>query len=502
MAQKKLASKIVSILKSKKFFYLIVGLLVIQAGWMAFTASYPMAFDESFHLGIIQIYAQQWSPILTHTPAHSAQFGELTHDPSYMYHYLMSFPYRIIHFFVHNFVAEVIIMRFLDIGLFVGGLFGFRKLLIRMGASQALTHFSLLMLVSLPVTPFLAAHINYDNMLFLLLPINVMFTLDCIDSITKKNTLSAKTIVKYLALGMMTCLVKYVFLPIFFIATLYIVGIWIYNNKRRDVLKSVWFSFTTLSLYVKIGLVVTLIISSGLFLQRYAVNLVEYHDIQPDCTKVESLNDCLQYGPWARNYYLEAQASLPGATLNPTETLFLPNWVGGLIYRLYFAINYDFHEYAPMPLPIAMAYVIGIIGLILSFVFWRSIFRVNRHIWLLIAITVAYALSLLYVNFTEYLRFDKMVAINGRYFIPLLPFIFLIIGLAYRRFLSVVAGNRVVFAKGALSLATILIASQGGGILTYLIHSDAVWYWKGDPLTSFNLEAKKIVTPLVIGAKK
>jgi hypothetical protein len=497
-----IARKIITFLGSIKFFYIVIAVLVIGAGWMALTASYPMAFDESFHLGIIQIYAHQWSPILTATPPNSGSFGELTHDPSYLYHYLMSFPYRLIDHFTHNFVVEAVFMRFLNIGLFVIGLIAFQKLLIRIGVSAALTHFSLLMLVLLPVTPFLAAHINYDNMLFMLVPMNLLLAYTCIDAITKKGVLPAKNLMILLSIGALTCLVKYVFLPIFVTIIIYLLVVWLRNRNRKAIADSIWTSFKKLGLPIKLSLVILFIVSSGLFLQRYGVNVVEYGNVQPDCSKVEGLESCLQYGPWARNYYLQAQAQSPESIPDPVSTLFLPYWFGGLVYRLYFAINYDFHEYAPMPLPITMSVVIAVSGMVLTIIFWRSILRINRHIWLLVAIILAYALSLLYVNYTEYLRFDTMVAINGRYFIPLLPFIFVIIGLAYRRLITVIMPRRIIVAKTSLAVVAILVALQGGGVLTYLVHSEPVWYWKGDPLTSFNVTAQNIATHLIIGAKK
>ncbi len=497
------ANKIISILGSKKFFYIVVAILILSAGWFAITASYPMAFDESFHFGIIQIYAHQWSPLLTSTPPNSGQFGELTHDPSYLYHYLMSFPYRLINLLIHNFVAQIIIMRFLNIGLFVGGLVAFRKLLIKIGASSALTNFSLLMLVLLPVTPFLAAHINYDNMIFLLVPINLSLVLSCVQSISKKHDLGFRNLSLAIILGLLTSLVKYAYLPIFAASMLYIMVVWLINKHRKTIAMSVIKSFKTLRLILKIGLIIALTVSSGLFLQRYAVNLIEFENIQPDCDKVETLENCLEYGPWARNYTLKTTAAT-STSRPPHDALpvFLAPWTDALIYRLYFAINYDFREYSPMPLPITMAYIIAITGVILVLVFWRSIILINKHIWLIIAAIILYSLSLLYVNYTEYLSFDKMVAVNGRYFIPLLPFIFVIIGFAYRRFFEKFWSARSTVIKSTLVIIATLLALQGGGILTYLIHSEPVWYWKDDPITGFNTTVQKLVTPLILGAKK
>ena len=69
-------------LAAERCFYLIVILFGVQAVWFAFTARYPMAFDENFHFGLIQLHAQQWLPFFTSQPLHAEQFGAVVRDPS------------------------------------------------------------------------------------------------------------------------------------------------------------------------------------------------------------------------------------------------------------------------------------------------------------------------------------------------------------------------------------------------------------------------------------
>jgi hypothetical protein len=488
---------------SWKFFFAVVAVLVIGAGWMALTASYPMAFDESFHVNIIKVYAQHWSPILTTSLPSYAQYGGLVHDPSYLYHYLMSSPFRFIELFTENDIYQVIFMRFINIALFVGGLFAFRDLLTRIGISSALTNFSLMILVLLPVTPFLAATVNYDNLIFLMVPITLSLAYTCVTSITNKGQLSAKSLAMLIIAGALSSIVKYAFLPIFVAVVLYVAIVWIRSKKRTSITTSIWASFKQLKLWVKVSLIVFVTLASGLFLQRYAVNLVQYHSINPDCSQVQTVKDCLSYGPWKRNYILQQTAIKNSLSVPVIDQIRFPfNWVHDMVYRLYFAINYDFKEYAPMPLPIAMAYIVGGIGVILVIIFRRAVFGFNKHIWLFLAVISIYVASLLYVNFTSYLKLDMLLAINGRYLIPLLPFIFVIIGLAYKQLIIRLWARKAVAIKTSLAIIAILVALQGGGSLTYLIYSKPVWYVPDDPLTSFNLQAQKITTALVIGAHK
>jgi methylthioribose-1-phosphate isomerase len=79
---------------------------------------------------------------------------------------------------------------------------------------------------------------------------------------------------------------------------------------------------------------------------------------------------------------------------------------------------------------------------------------------------------------------------------------FVILALSYRELLTRIWRRYLATAKVALAIAVTFLALQGGGAMTYLIHSEPVWYWQGGPLTSFNTQLQKVVTTLVIGAKK
>src|ERR1700685_4444033 len=123
------ASKIKTLLGSKWFYRFILVFFVFESAWIAFSAVYPQAFDEDFHFGLIKVYSNFWLPFLTHQPAGANAFGAVARDPSYLYHYLMSFPYRIFAYFVHTQTAQIIFLRLIDIGFFAIGLVLFRSIL-------------------------------------------------------------------------------------------------------------------------------------------------------------------------------------------------------------------------------------------------------------------------------------------------------------------------------------------------------------------------------------
>src|ERR1039458_4153936 len=166
--QMKSITSINRLIGSRRFFLFILLFFIFEAVWIALSAVYPQAFDEDFHFGLIQIYSHHWLPFLSSQPPHANAYGAVARDPSYLYHYLMSFPYRLIAHFVHGVIGQVILLRLINVGLFAGGLILLRRVLLRVGASPQLTNVSLLLFVLIPIAPQMAAEINYDFIPFFL----------------------------------------------------------------------------------------------------------------------------------------------------------------------------------------------------------------------------------------------------------------------------------------------------------------------------------------------
>lgn len=498
----KIISVSLAVLRSKKFFFFVVALLVLQAAWTALIARYPMAFDENFHFGIIQIYSHQWSPFFSSEPPNSAAYGDLVRNPSYLYHYLMSFPYRLIAAFIHQQAAQIIILRFLNIGLFVAGLFIFRSLLLRMKFSPSLVHVSLLMFVLIPVVPFLAGQINYDNLLFGLVALTTLLTFECAKKIKSDGNIPAGTFIVLAVTCLLSSLVKYAFLPIFLVFFFYLLIVFLRQKNYTATLQTSLQSFRLLSKPVQIVLIISLIIAGGLFAERYGINIVHYKSLQPDCAKLESIDQCLQYGPWARNYQIAADNELleNNVPLDPDQWLFPFAWVSGMMHRLYFAINYDYVNYYALPIPIVTAGAVGFIGILACIAFSRSLFKKHPQLILLVSVVIVYTASLLYVNYTDYLHFRQMLAINGRYLILILPLLLAIIASGYSEWFKRVARKQAAAAKLRLTIIILLLVLQGGGVLTYIVRSDDSWYWQNKTVIQFGREVRHTVAPFIFGS--
>lgn len=486
---------------SDKFFVFIVLLLFFQAAWIALSAQYPLAFDENFHFGIIKLYSQQWEPFFSSTPSGAAAFGALTRDPSYFYHYLMSFPYRLIALFINNEVHQIIVLRFINIGLFSAGLVAFRHLLLSFGITKKLINFSLLMLVLVPVVPFLAATINYDNLLFLLLPLAILLAIKCTKQLKLSGQLPIALFVSLIIISLFISLVKFVFLPILLVIFTYLLVIFVKQKQKKQLLQKSFKSFKRTSLLVKVILLVGLTVMSGLFLERFAGNIIEYGTITPACSKVESIEYCSQYGPWARDQYLAEQAKSQNIKPDPNPINFFGNWAHDLLYRLFFAINYDYTTEPPLFIPYRLAFLVGAGGILL-FIYWcRSIFRVHKELLLPLGASLLYIASLFYINYTDYLKYGERVAVNGRYFIPLLPFIFVFIGLAYSRFFASLKKPYGAYLKLGMAIAVILLMLQGGGILTFIVESSSSWYWQDPGVIKINLTVHEFVSRFIFGLR-
>src|SRR5690606_16905472 len=134
------------------------------------------------HLGVIDIYSEQWSPFIDEQPDEAKYYGDITRDPSYFYHYLMSFPYRLIGLFTDDIIAKIVVLRFINIALVALSLVYWRRVIRRLGLGRAGSNVVIFFFTIVPLVPYLAAHINYDNLVLLLMPILFLLLIKLVDS--------------------------------------------------------------------------------------------------------------------------------------------------------------------------------------------------------------------------------------------------------------------------------------------------------------------------------
>lgn len=486
------------VLASKWFFYGIVIYISLSAFWIAISSLYPMAFDEDFHLGIIKLYAELWSPFAIQQTPEAAPFGSIVTDPSYLFHYLMSFPYRLLAALTTSEVAIVIALRVLNIAFFVLGLVLYQKVLLRAKLSPAVVHVVLAVFVLIPVVPVLAGQINYDNLLMLIVAGVFWLTLGIKEKLDKSR-LPTGQILWLAALLLFASVIKYAFLPIAVGATLH-VAYQLYQAVRSQRVKisDAIVHLKAMKKLQKAALIAALCIGILLCGQRYAVNIVKYHDLVPDCGAVISVEECKQYGPWGRDYRL-SQSKVAPVDRGPIEYT-ATHWLHGMWHRLYFAVAGPTIGHPTgnrLPLPSATAIIVVSIGIIFALVYSRALLRKYPIFVLFVVVGVLYMGAVWLQVYKLYTFTGQPVAINGRYLIPLLPAFGVMLAVAYGRFFDTV---KLPQLKAVVASIAIVLFLQGGGPVTHIVRSDARWYWPNSFMQDANMQLQKILRPFTIGS--
>ncbi|HEY1835515.1 MAG TPA: hypothetical protein VGG13_01710 [Candidatus Saccharimonadales bacterium] len=496
-----LLQRFYAVLNSRRFSKAILAFFVIEAAWIALSAAYPQAFDENFHFGLIKVYSHYWLPFLSHQPPNANAYGAVPRDPSYLYHYTMSFPYRLIALFVHGQTAQVIILRFINIALAATGLVLFRRVLLRARVSLALTNLCLALFVLIPIVPQVAGQVNYDNLLFPLVAWACLLTMRAADELKVRKP-SARTLLTLATVCVFMSLVKYEALPIF-------VGIVLFlayelgrnfRGRWRQLLPRLWESWQRQSRIAQLVLAALFVISLGFFAERDGVNLVKYHTFTPDCSKVLSVNACSAYSPWYFNYQSHRVVAAHRGSIDFANPIaYTEEWVYLLWYRLFFAINgpVQFTNYPPLPLPAAAGALLGITSIVAVILWRRRIFNHSPYLVLFSVITVIYLLTLWAAGYAQYRHTHVLEMMNGRYLLPiLLPIVAIVakpFSLMLRRF------PRLKISLAALAL---LFFVEGGGVFTFIMRSDNTWDWQNTAVVHVNNAARKTLRPVIIEGSK
>lgn len=486
------------VLASQKFFYGVIAFLILTSLWVALSSLYPMAFDEDFHLGIIKLYSHVWSPFSLTQPEGPAPFGALETDPSYLFHYLMSFPYRILAAITTSETAIVIGLRMINIALFVGGVVLYRKVLLRAKVSPAITNVVLAMFVLIPVVPLLAGQINYDNLLILIVTVVFLLTMQIREKLLASRELPVVPTMWLVVLLLFASVVKYAFLPIAAGVVFYVCYEIIRALKKdKQLPRKFWKHAAGLSWLLKATFIVLAVLGLGLFAQRYVSNILEHHDLVPDCAVVLDEERCMAYSVWGRDYtYAQTK---PDAELRGPIGYTAIDWSWGMWQRLFYTLagptnNYDTKR--PLPIPSISAIVLITVGAVLLVWFGRRILREYPVFILFLVVGALYIAALWLQVYQMYVYTARPVAINGRYLIPLLPALGAIMAVAYSTFFSAVGQAKL---KGIFAVVVLLLFLQGGSLVTYVVRSDPSWYWHDSFMQDANQNLQKILKPLTIG---
>lgn len=482
---------------SSRFFVGTMVVFCLQTLWVILSSNL-LPYDEYYHLGIIKIYATQWSPILQSQPAEASLYGDITRLPSYLFHYLTSFPYRFFELCTHDQTTLIILLRLLNLAMVVGGIVLFRKLFLRAGISRAVINLSAAVFALTPIVVILAAQSNYDNMMFLLTPIFLMLAYKLV---TEKPTVARTLMI--LSVGMIASLVKNSFLVIFGVVGLYILVSLIVQYKTGVVkvfLPSLKGSKKSLIIAGALFIVV-----SGLFIERYGINEIKYQKVVVECDQVQSTEVCSHYTVWRRNQNalkLRPYTPLPyGGAVSFTK-----HWVK-TVSRGYFAVYaniipdqpvgedpYGVYEFKPLlKVPIRAGVIMLGFGLAAVILQLPALWRKNKLNQITLLSGPALIVALWLFNYTFYIEYGKAYAIQSRYILPLLLPMIAVIAQA---FVLVTKKTRLQWAQAVLLIAVTLYLLSGGA-MGWIIRSRPTWYWHSDTVLQANTAAKEILNPII-----
>lgn len=488
---RRLAGGVLDILNSRKFLIAIIILFVLESLWIAFSFRYPMLYDEGFHISVIKIFSHQWSPFITNQPTAYDYLGDLSHANATLYHYLMSFPYRVVSVFsLYSLAAHVIALRVIDIIMVTVGLVLYARLFRTIGIKRVFVNVALLLFILLPIVPFVAATVNYDDMLF---PLTAYYLILCVNILKAKNV-SWKDYSLLVIVGCFASLVKYTFLPIFAFTVIYLAVV-VWRRHGRKALRLINKSYIESSATVVVLSLVGLVIALGLFSGVYVKNIALYGSPEPTCTKTMSLARCMKNGAVIRNV-----AAISTRNSRPTVTApgYTADWVSGMLATVDMSGTSTAHNETVFTRPILIIeitiFILGVIGACVMIVDWRNLKNNQSHLFLIMTTLVLFA-TVFYVNYSGYLRSHVIDAVQARYLIGLLPVLMVIMVVSLDRVLKKTKNIKIT-----MLLITLLLFTQGGGIITHIVLSNDFWYWNNSVVYKINENTKRVLHILVIGA--
>lgn len=479
----KVTRRIYALFASRAFFILFTVLFALGTSWVILASIYPMAFDEEFHYGLIQIYATSLLPYgIVHTPD-MAQYGSATGDPSYLFHYIMSFPYRLLDVLDISDTFILIILRFINMLFVVASLFVFRKALIEASIRPLAANLSLLLYCFIPVLTMLAAQINYDTLLLLVISLSSLALVRITNSVASKSSVPARDTYILMILLLIGMSIKYAFLPIALGMVLWIIGciVWLYVKKKKTVRSQASrFIESTKRLTARAKWVLAALgLISVFFASHYITNTVQYGHPIPDCAAVFDEQACTAYGPWNRNRNYVNNLSESFTPLS-FPVYMATEWVPGMTERLTFALagkTNDFQTKQPLPIVLIGLVMFTVVGL--SCLLGRIALKrasLSSFMWMTLLISAVYVGVLCLQLYGEYARTGQPVAINGRYLLLVLP---LLGAVLLDSILWAFRKAPLPIKMSVLLLSLTLMIFGGAGVSTYIIQSESHWFWQG-----------------------
>ena len=489
MIARRTLTQISNICSSNRFLWLTIGFFVIESAWVATSFRFPMLFDEQYHLKAIEYFAHHLSPLAIHQAPQYDMYGNMAFSNASLYHYLMSFPYRLIVHFTTNFQVLITALRMINILLAAAGLWIYAKLLHEIGVRRVFINLSIFFYSIIPIVIFVSATISYDN---LLLPLTAYFFLIGSRIIQAKKKPDSYAYIKFLLVGMLACLVKFSFLPIFAFGVGYIV-VFSYRKYGKSLFWELVHNFK-ISSHSRYALATLAILVSLLFTARFVYPTIVYRTPMPDCSRVMTYSRCLKGGV----YYGKEQAIKTKSTRVgiPIES-FAQYWAASMASQLDIsAANTGTKISFGRVLPILSSFMtISIfVGITALLYMWRSLRKTES--WNFLMILVIGFLGFLFLfNATAYYSANSDLNTQTRYALSLYP---LCMAMAFTAINQLMGRSSTI--KLALLVLILFLCTQGAGDIKHIVTSSSDWYWSQNGFVDhINSNIRSLIGPFVKG---
>jgi hypothetical protein len=413
-----------NIILSNKFLPAVFVFFALQAVFYAWYIGYGIPSDETYHFGAAQYYASQ--PITTGPFTHNQDpstiptIRAIDRDPSYLFHYVLSLPLRLMQAMNLNIHNQVLGLRLINIILAILALYVLKKCLDEISNDRIIKNITLFLLTMTGMTVWLAGSINYDNLANLLFLLFVWISI----KIIKKPSANALEKIFALTLAMAVTLTKYTFAPVV-CAGLLVTAIILWKVGYRPVIfwNQVKKLFRTRQVLATIS-VVLLLFFSGLMVERIGINLLRYHALAPKCIKFFTTEQCRTNNVYNRNFrqsraYTQADKNELINKFDPFG--FTGQWLYTMYNTLYFQLGDRRFESTPMTR--IFAYLLAI-SLVASALLSRQRKKIGRSTGFVLFISGFYLAILFLYNMDTYFSFGQQFGFQGRYLLPVLGFVY------------------------------------------------------------------------------
>ncbi|MEV7972680.1 DUF2142 domain-containing protein [Cellulomonas sp. NPDC089187] len=445
---------------------MIAVVFAAQAGLLAITMGESL-YDEPYHLKAIRYFAHGGSPWGAQ-PDTLVGVGDVERYGSYLYHWLLSYPWRWSAGL--GFEDQRVVVRLVTVGIVTGALFAIRRLGRVMGLSGLASNVVVLLVAAVPMTTFLAATVNYDNLAFLLLPLMWIPAV----RLLRADRIDGYAWALFLMAAAALSISKYTMLPLIAVTG---IGVLVAQARvlvrRRGRALSRW-RWRTGPIAATVGALVAV----AAVVERYVLNVVRYGTVQPDCADVQSVSICMTWGPWGRNFELDAAYPDDPFSVAGLFDFVTHDWLPGMMTSwTLFPVRADDAVSATNGAHVlGTILVIAVVGVLaLPVLGPRAALARPAGLTLLLA-SGGYLAALLVENYAAVRELGEVLGVQGRYLQPLLAPILI---LAARSLTMILAANGrgVGIAMrwgGAVLLAVGL--SQTAGLIGVLARSDTAWF--------------------------